>query len=76
VEPLSSHAKFRWNLAAFIVFALLTVAEIYTLLHAPPMWVSNWPHWNWKDWTSFSSDLFFPLMALACFLDLRKHQSS
>jgi hypothetical protein len=76
MEPLSPRAKFRWNLAAFIVFALGTVAEIFTLLHAPPMWVSNWPHWSWQDWTSFSSDLFIPVLALACFVDLLKDKRS
>jgi hypothetical protein len=76
MKPLSSQAKFRWNLAAFIVFAFLTVAEIFALLHAPPMWISNWPHWSWQDWTSLSSDLLFPFMALVSFLDLRKYRRS
>jgi hypothetical protein len=76
MKPLSSQARFRLDLAAFMIFALLTVADIFTLLHAAPMWVSNWPHWNWQDWTSFSSDLFFPVMALVCFLDLRKYKRS
>jgi hypothetical protein len=76
MEPLSSQARFRWNLAAFIIFAFLTIADIFALLHAPPIWASNWPHWNWQDWTSFSSDLFFPMMALLSFADLRKHKRS
>ena len=76
MKPLSSRARFRWNLVAFLVFTFLTVAEIFALLHSPPMWVSNWPHWNWQDWTSLSSDLFFPVMALACFVDLRKDKRS
>ncbi len=68
---LSSQAKYRWALAGFIIFAFLTVADIFAVLHSPPMWISNWPHWAWQDWVSFSSDLFFPLMALVSFVDLR-----
>jgi hypothetical protein len=69
---LSSQAKYRWALAVFGIFVFLTVADVFALLHSPPMWFWNWPHWSWKDWTSFSSDLFFPIMALASFVDLRK----
>ena len=76
MKPLSSQARFRLDLATFIIFALLTVADIFALLHSPPMWVSNWPHRNWQDWTSFSRDLFFPIMALVSFMDLRKYKGS
>jgi len=76
MKPLSSQTRFRLDLAAFIIFALLTVADIFASLHAPPMCVSHWPHWGWRDWTSFSSDLFFPVMALACFVDLRSYKRS
>ncbi len=68
---LSSQAKYRLALAVFCIFAFLTVADAFALLHSPPMWLSNWPHWSWKDWTSFSGDLFFPIMALVSFVDLR-----
>jgi hypothetical protein len=69
---LSSQAKYRLALATFFIFAFLTVADVFALLHSPPRWLSNWPHWAWQDWTSFSSDLFFPIMALVSFADLRK----
>ncbi len=69
---LSSQAKYRWALAVFCMFAFLTIADVFALVHSPPMWLSHWPHWSWKDWTSFSGGLFFPIMALASLLDLRQ----
>ena len=74
--PLSPQTRFRLDLAAFIIFALMTVADIFTLIHAPPIWVSHWPHWSWQDWSSFSGDLFIPVMALACFVDLLNYRRS
>jgi hypothetical protein len=76
MKPLSSQARFRLDLAAFIVFALLAVADIFSWMHAPPAWISNWPHWSRQDWTSFSGDLLFPVLALACFVDLLTHKRS
>jgi hypothetical protein len=74
MEPLSPQAKFRWDLTTFIIFAFLTVCEMFALLHSPPTWYSEWPHWNWQDWTSLGGDLFFPIMALVCLADLRKRK--
>jgi hypothetical protein len=70
--PLSPEAKFRWNIAAFIIFLFLTVADIFALLHSPPMWFAQWPHWTWRDFSSLGGDLFFPMMALFALSDLRK----
>jgi len=70
--PLSPEAKFRWNLAIFITFLFLAVADIFTLLRSPPTWFSQFPHWTWRDFSTFCGDLFFPMMALFTFSDLRK----
>jgi hypothetical protein len=69
---LSPEAKFRWDLTIFITFLFLTFADIFAQLHSPPTWFSQWPHWTWRDWSSFCGDLFFPIMALAALADLRK----
>jgi hypothetical protein len=76
MERLSPQAKFRWNLTTFIIFLFLTVCDILARLYSPPAWFSNWPHWNWQDWTSLGGDLFFPIMALVSLLELRKRRRS
>ncbi len=74
MERLPIQTRFQWELVSFVLFLFLMVCDVFALLHSPPVWFSKWPHWTWQDWASFSGDLFFPMMALVSFVEMRKYK--